>query len=195
MQLVGDLYRPKELDGAPVLIGVHGGGWQVGDRKFYKSWGNHLARHGYAVFAIDYRLMKPEMSSWPRNVRDCKAAVQFVRAEAREFGLDPERIGMIGDSAGAHLSALVALAGDEPLFASEARGDRRAATGPASKWWSAFTASTTCWRNRNTTRSRGRAIRLSKSCWAGRRWSAANDISRRRRLATLPLTTMRRAFC
>ena len=43
----------------PVLVGVHGGGWQVGDRKFYTHWGRYLAKHGFAVFAIDYRLMKP----------------------------------------------------------------------------------------------------------------------------------------
>jgi acetyl esterase/lipase len=54
--------------------------------------------------------------------------VQFVRAEAAEFGLDAERVGLIGDSAGAHLSALVALAGNEPLFSSQYLSDRHAAT-------------------------------------------------------------------
>src|SRR5262245_66543611 len=118
-RLVGDLYSPKGLDRAPVLVGVHGGGWQIGDRKFYRHWGNYLARSGYAVFAIEYRLMKPGVKTWPGAVYDTKAAVQFVRAEATEFGLDGERVGLIGDSAGAHLSALVALAGDEPLFSSQ----------------------------------------------------------------------------
>src|SRR5262249_4819123 len=116
--LFADLYRPKGLDRAPVLVGVHGGGWQIGDRKFYTHWGNYLARNGYAVFAIEYRLMKPGVKTWPGAVYDTKAAVQFVRAEAAEFGLDGERVGLIGDSAGAHLSALVPLAGNEPLFLS-----------------------------------------------------------------------------
>jgi acetyl esterase/lipase len=116
--LLGDLYLPKGLAPSPVLVGVHGGGWQVGDRKFYTHWGNYLARHGYAVFAIEYRLMKPGVKTWPGAVHDTKAAVQFIRAEAAEFGLDAERVGLIGDSAGAHLSALVALASEEPLFAS-----------------------------------------------------------------------------
>src|SRR5215469_6768730 len=118
-KLLGDLYLPKGLEKAPVLVGVHGGGWQIGDRKFYKNWGSYLARNGYAVFAIEYRLMKPGVKTWPGAVYDTKAAVQFVRTEASEFGLDGERVGLIGDSAGAHLSALVALAGNEPLFASE----------------------------------------------------------------------------
>jgi len=126
--LLGDLYLPQGLRKAPVLVGVHGGGWQVGDRKFYTYWGNYLARNGYAVFAIEYRLMNPGVKTWPGAVYDTRAAVQFVRAEAAEFGLDAERVGLIGDSAGAHLSAFVALAGNEPLFASQYLSDRHAAT-------------------------------------------------------------------
>src|SRR4051795_3339856 len=132
-KLLGDLYAPKGLDKAPVLVGVHGGGWQVGDRKFYRNWGTYLAKNGYAVFAIEYRLMKPGVKTWPGAVYDTKAAVQFVRAKAGELGVDPDRIGMIGDSAGAHLSSLVALAGDEPAFSTEYRGDANAAVSPKVK--------------------------------------------------------------
>jgi len=128
VKLLGDLYLPKGTGKAPVLVGVHGGGFQLGDRKFYRHWGNYLAKHGYAVFSIEYRLMKPGVKTWPGVVGDCKAAVQFVRANARDFGVDPDRIGMIGDSAGAHLSALVALAGDEPPFAGQYPDDPYADT-------------------------------------------------------------------
>src|SRR3954453_7197134 len=132
-KLLGDLYAPKGLDKAQVVVGVHGGGWQVGDRKFYKNWGTYLAKNGYAVFAIEYRLMKPGVKTWPGAVYDTKAAVQYVRAKAGELGVDPDRIGMIGDSAGAHLSSLVALAGEEPLFSSEYRNDANAAVSPQVK--------------------------------------------------------------
>ena len=81
-KLLGDFYAPKGLDKAPVLVGVHGGGWQVGDRKFYKNWGTYLAKNGYAVFAIEYRLMKPGVKTWPGAVYDTKAAVQYVCAKA-----------------------------------------------------------------------------------------------------------------
>jgi acetyl esterase/lipase len=128
VKLLGDLYLPKGVGKAAVLVAAHGGGWQLGDRKFYQNWGNYLAKHGYAVFAIEYRLMKPGLKTWPGVVGDCRAAVQFVRAKATDLGLDPERIGMIGDSAGAHLSALVALAGDEPLYSSLYPNDPYAAT-------------------------------------------------------------------
>src|SRR5260370_6453792 len=123
VKLLGDFYAPKGLDKAPVLVAVHGGGWQVGTRKFYSNWGPYLAKHGYAVFAIEYRLMKPDVKTYPGAVYDTKAAVQYVRANAGELGIDPERIGMIGDSAGAHLSALVALASEEPAFSTEYRSD------------------------------------------------------------------------
>lgn len=125
-KLVGDLYLPKGRDKAPVLIAVHGGGWQGGNRKFYTNWGPYLARNGYAVFAIEYRLMKPGVKTYPGAVYDTKAAIQFVPANAAELGVDPDRIGMIGDSAGGHLSALVALASGEPQFASEYRSDPHA---------------------------------------------------------------------
>ncbi len=111
VELMGDLYLPKGLAKAPVLVAVHGGGWQVGSRQFYRYWGLFFARAGYAVFSIDYRLGKD--GTYPRAVYDTKAAVQFIRAKAAEFNLDPDRIGMIGDSAGAQLAALVALAGDQ----------------------------------------------------------------------------------
>jgi acetyl esterase/lipase len=125
-KLLGDLYSPKGMSSAPVLIAVHGGGWQVGNRKFYTHWGNYLASNGIAVFAIEYRLMKPGVKTYPGAVYDTKAAIQYVRAKAAELGVDPERVGLVGDSAGAHLSALVALAGEEPLYSSEYRSDPNA---------------------------------------------------------------------
>jgi acetyl esterase/lipase len=117
--LAGDLYLPKGLDKAPVIVAVHGGGWQGGSRAGYKYWGPFLARSGYAVFSIDYRLGKA--GTYPGSVYDVKAAIQFVRAKAADLGLDSERIGLMGDSAGGHLAALVGLAPGE--FTAEYRGD------------------------------------------------------------------------
>ena len=123
LNLAGDLYLPKGLGKAPVVIAAHGGGWQAGSRTSYRYWGPFLARNGYAVFSIDYRLGK--VGTYPGSVYDLKAAIQFVRAKAAELGLDPERIGLMGDSAGAHLAALVALAPDQ--FEAEYRGDPNSA--------------------------------------------------------------------
>jgi acetyl esterase/lipase len=122
-KLIADLYLPKGRSKAPVLVAIHGGGWQVGSRAFYRYWGLFLARNGYAVFAIDYRLGKAGV--YPAAVYDVKAAIQFIRAKAADFDLDPDRIGLIGDSAGAHLGALTALAGDQ--FSTAYRDDANAA--------------------------------------------------------------------
>jgi acetyl esterase/lipase len=129
--LAGDLYRPQGIEKPPVLVAVHGGGWQAGSRMIYRHWGPYLAKHGYAVFAISYRLSKPGAKSYPDAVYDVKAAVQYVRARAGELGVDPERIMLMGDSAGAHLAALTALAAGEPQFSSEYRADPSAAVSPA----------------------------------------------------------------
>jgi acetyl esterase/lipase len=127
VELLGDLYRPAGMHSAPVLVAAHGGAFQLGDRKLYQHWGPYLAQQGYAVFSIEYRLVKPGVKTWPGAVCDMKAAVQFVRANAGELGLDPDRVGLIGDSAGAYLAAMVALAGEEPLFADYDRQASQAA--------------------------------------------------------------------
>ncbi len=128
VKLVGDLYSPKGAEKPAVLVAVHGGGWQIGDRKFYSHWGAYLAGNGYAVFAIEYRLMKPGVKTYPGAVYDVKAAVQHVRANAADLGVDPDRIALIGDSAGGHLAALVALAAEEPIYSAEYRNDSCAST-------------------------------------------------------------------
>jgi acetyl esterase/lipase len=123
-KLVGDLYLPKGRGNVPVLVAMHGGGWRGGSRGFYKYWGPFLAGNGYGLFAIDYRLGGPGM--YPAAIYDVKAAIQFVRAKAAEIGGDAARIGLMGDSAGAYLAAMLALAGDR--FNAAYGGDAHAAT-------------------------------------------------------------------
>src|SRR5262249_6846734 len=121
VRLLGDFYAPKGVEKAPVLVAVHGGGWQVGNRKFYTNWGPYLAKSGFAVLAIEYRLMKPEVKAHAGAAYGSQAAVQYNRANAGDLGIDPEGIVLVGDSAGANLAAVVALAGEEPDFSGEYR--------------------------------------------------------------------------
>jgi len=123
-KLTGDLYLPKGGAKAPLIIAVHGGGWQNGSPAAYKYWGSFLAKKGYGLFAIKYRLGKPGI--YPGAVYDLKAAIQFARAKAPDLGIDPDRIGLFGDSAGGHLVSLAGLAADQ--FSSEYRDDPYAAT-------------------------------------------------------------------
>ncbi|HML06714.1 MAG TPA: alpha/beta hydrolase [Xanthobacteraceae bacterium] len=123
-KLLGDLYLPKGRIKAPALVAFHGGGWRAGNRGFYRHWGPVLARNGYGLFTVEYRLGKPGV--YPAAVYDAKAAVQFIRANSGKFDIDPDRVGLIGDSAGACLAALLALAGDR--FTSAYREDANATT-------------------------------------------------------------------
>lgn len=114
--LKGDYYVPKRAGKYPVVIAVHGGGWQAGVREGYQFWGPFLARHGIALFSVDYRLSKPGQPTYPQAVEDVIAAIRFVKYQAAELKADPERVGMMGDSAGSHLSALIALGLEDGRF-------------------------------------------------------------------------------
>jgi acetyl esterase/lipase len=107
--LQGDLYLPKGAGTHPALVAVHGGGWQQGARSAFQYFGPYLASRGYALFAISYRLAKKGTKAFPHAVHDVVAAVRFVRAKAAALHIDPERLGLFGASAGAHLAALAAL--------------------------------------------------------------------------------------
>jgi acetyl esterase/lipase len=122
--LIGDLYAPEGAGPFPALVAVHGGGWQLGTRTSYRHWAHYLTACGYVLFSVDYRLCKPDQKTYPEAVHDIRAAVQFLRGSAPTLKVDPKRIGLIGDSAGAHIAALVALAGDAPVFAGAYRDDQ-----------------------------------------------------------------------
>jgi len=114
--LSGTLYRPHGTGPFPTVIAIHGGGWRLASITNYRHLAPYLAARGYAVFAPTYRLAKAGAPSYPDAVHDVRAAVQFVRSQAEKLGLDANRLALIGDSSGAHLAALVALAGDLPLL-------------------------------------------------------------------------------
>jgi acetyl esterase/lipase len=122
-ELKGDYYVPKAAGKYPVIIAVHGGGWEAGSKTGYRYWGPYLAQRGIALFAVDYRLAKPEQPMYPGAVQDIRAAIQFVKSRAADLKADPERVGLMGDSAGSHLAALTALAADQPPFSTGYPGD------------------------------------------------------------------------
>lgn len=118
-----DIYSPpghSAVDGspgAPCVILVHGGAWRQGDRTQLRGYGILLGRAGYVCVAPEYRLT-PE-SPWPAQIHDVKAAVRWVRTNADRLGIDPERIALEGNSAGAHLALLAAGTQDETAFEGE----------------------------------------------------------------------------
>ncbi|MBT6848844.1 MAG: alpha/beta hydrolase, partial [Planctomycetaceae bacterium] len=100
-----DLYLPQEIKGdVPVIVFVHGGGWKNGSKTSGKR-GAWMVPHGFAIASISYRLT--DVGQWPDQINDCYAAVRWVRKNAKRYGLNGERIGCWGTSAGAHLTALM----------------------------------------------------------------------------------------
>jgi len=107
-----DLAMPKTGDGPfPVVICVHGGGWIQGKRQDMGKTIEVLAGRGFVAVTPTYRLA-PD-SKFPAQIEDCKAAVRWVRANAKKYKINPDRIGAIGFSAGAHLSCLLGVTGKE----------------------------------------------------------------------------------
>lgn len=109
-----DFYRPVRAAAgpAPCVVVVHGGGWDGGVRGEIASLNHWLARHGYAVAAIDYRLA-PKFP-WPAQRDDLRAALAFLATHAAELGLDATRLVLLGRSAGGNLAEAVAYGEAEP---------------------------------------------------------------------------------
>jgi len=94
----------------PVVAFIHGGAWQGGDKRDGLSALMEFVRSGeYAGVTIGYRLSRE--ATWPAQIHDCKAAIRWVRSHARKYHLDPDRIGVMGPSAGGHLVALLGTSG------------------------------------------------------------------------------------
>lgn len=105
--LAGDLYLPARPGNIPVVLVVHGGSWKSGERDGWDAApiARHLAAHGYAAFSVDYRLAP----AWryPAPLDDLQQAVDWLRAHAADYHLDPDNVAAWGYSAGAHLAGML----------------------------------------------------------------------------------------
>ncbi|MCA9052447.1 MAG: sulfatase-like hydrolase/transferase [Planctomycetaceae bacterium] len=108
-----DIYRPKDVWGElPAVVCIHGGGWANGHRTDHGDLAQAIAARGYVAATISYRLSGE--APFPAAIHDCKAAVRYLRANARELGIDAQQIGAMGLSAGGHLVALLATSAGVP---------------------------------------------------------------------------------
>ncbi len=106
IELKLDLARPtKVIEPRPCIVMIHGGGWRGGDRSAHSDATVKLADQGYVAATVSYRFA--QVAPFPAQVEDVKAAIRFLRANATKYGLDPNKIGAVGFSAGAHLSMLL----------------------------------------------------------------------------------------
>lgn len=119
-----DLYLPAD-DGQdhPLVVWIHGGGWQAGGR--FPCPIARLTAQNCAVASVGYRFSQEAL--FPAQIEDCKAALRFLRAHAAEYHLDPAHVGVVGESAGGHLVALLGTTGDKRQFDVGANLDQSSA--------------------------------------------------------------------
>jgi acetyl esterase/lipase len=104
-----DLFMPRTRSAkTAAIVVVHGGGWHKGDRKSFHALAENLAMRGYVAAAIEYRLA--DEAKFPAAIHDCNAATRWLKANATELRIDPNRIAAVGGSAGGHLVGLMASA-------------------------------------------------------------------------------------
>ena len=110
-----DLYIPEKADGpTPIVVWIHGGGWVDGDKAGCPPLNAGYINRGYAAASLNYRVSGDAI--YPAQIEDCKAAIRWLRAHAKEYNLDPTRIGVWGASAGGHLVALLGATGGTREF-------------------------------------------------------------------------------
>lgn len=113
-----NLARPAQIEGrAPAILCIHGGGFRAGKREGWDERCRKLAERGYVAATATYRLA-PKYQ-FPAAIYDVKAAVRWLRANADKYRIDPERIGVVGDSAGGHLVQFLGVTGGVAQFEGE----------------------------------------------------------------------------
>ena len=110
------IYVPESDAPMPLAIMVHGGGFISGDADMGPSQRvyRYFRDHGYAAAAVNYRLA--EEATYPAAIEDVKAAVRFLRANAKKYGYDPDRFVILGESAGGYLATMAAVTSDDEFM-------------------------------------------------------------------------------
>jgi acetyl esterase/lipase len=111
-----DLYMPVEVPHPALVVFIHGGGWVTGDKRgpLPTTAVEFFVEQGYAVASVNYRLA--DEATFPAQLLDVKAAIRWLRANAGSYGFDPDRMVVVGESAGAHLASLLGVSAGEPQF-------------------------------------------------------------------------------
>lgn len=124
-----DVYTPPEgLSNRAGVLLIHGGAWSGGDRSQLRGFGILLGRVGYTCVCCEYRLSGE--AKWPAQLHDVKAALRWMRANGGRLGIEPGLIAVSGNSAGGHLSLMLAATPDNPELEGQG-GNPGAGTGVA----------------------------------------------------------------
>lgn len=109
-----DLYFPIKTPekSLPLIVHIHGGGWMGGSKSPCPV--AHMVNKGYIVASVEYRFS--QKAKFPAQIQDCQSAIRWLRAHREAYHIDPDHVGVVGGSAGGHLSALVGTSGGKNIF-------------------------------------------------------------------------------
>lgn len=110
-----DIYLPEKAPEKPLplIVHIHGGGWMGGSK--FPCPVVHMVNQAYIVASVEYRFS--QKAKFPAQIQDCQAAIRWLRGHRDAYHIDPDHVGVVGGSAGGHLSALVGTSGGKNLFA------------------------------------------------------------------------------
>ncbi|GAA4294004.1 alpha/beta hydrolase [Aestuariibaculum suncheonense] len=117
-----DIYQPKssnKKDTYPAILLIHGGGWLVGSKENQRVMGQNLALHGYVGIPVSYRLGFE--ATYPAAVNDLKDAIIWIKKHAKKYRINPNKIVILGASAGAHLATLVGVTPNSSLYSTNSK--------------------------------------------------------------------------
>jgi len=110
LPVTADLFSPTAAKGpAPVVIVIHGGSWDTGDKQATDPYAQALASTGFVTVSVNYTLSTPAHPGYPEQVQEIQRAIQWSIANASRYGGDPHRLALVGFSAGAYLAAQAGL--------------------------------------------------------------------------------------
>src|SRR5215470_13581354 len=114
--LLARLFKPRGQGPFPLLIELHGGAWNLGDRLQDTDLNTALAQSGIVVAALDFRM--PPAASYPAALVDINYAIRWLKTLAREFGSHPDWVGAFGISSGGHMAMLLGMRPHDPRYAA-----------------------------------------------------------------------------
>ncbi len=112
-----DTYFKKGKKSQPAVILIHGGGWKSGNKSQMKIFAQEIASKGYSCFAVEYRL-SPE-AQYPAAIFDVKNAIKYIKANAKKFNVNPDKVAVLGCSSGGQMAALIGTTNNNLEFESE----------------------------------------------------------------------------
>ena len=136
-----DLIRPVSATPTPAIVFVSGNGWRSVDRAALIPQLAPFAKAGYLVAAIEYRIIGE--ATFPEPLKDVKTAIRFLRANAARYNINPDRLGIWGNSAGGQLAGMAGATGDMPEFGNDKWPGHSSAVQAVATWYGAFDLSTT----------------------------------------------------